>query len=335
MVNKHLVAGIALVSLSLGTAVAVASPMAAADTRGAGVAVTAKAAPSVVTKVIKGTKATGVYMPESHGYHLEMPALKGVSAKVKKAFTKRINALVASELKNYARGALWDYEFQKSYYDYQYQPPGVPADPQKMTEQQYYTYCQTGFKDLKGWFTGAVYQGRYASVVLTFSGINAPCEGLGGMWVEYRTNRSVTIDTQTGKLMDLADFTSNSAGKVNAALKKWYQAERRGDDFCPKGSDAKPPSRSHLEDPWKVCDHAGNVVFPLPKVTKKLSVCDRPGNVMTINFLQQRRCYFDIDTLKTGLVAWQVRNAGLRLTFPGGDAPRYILLPWSQIPRSI
>jgi hypothetical protein len=119
--------------------------------------------------------------------------------------------------------------------------------------------------------------------------------------VGYQTDRSVTIDTKTGKFMKLKDFTSNTGGKVTAAVKTWYAKE----------------SHDNLSK--------------APAVAKNMKVCDRPGNVITLDNTQ---CFTD-PYMKSGLVAWQARGDGLRLTFPAGEGPRYALLPWSAIPQKL
>ncbi|MDR1152731.1 MAG: hypothetical protein LBK72_09715 [Bifidobacteriaceae bacterium] len=276
------------------------------------VAAAKQAGPSVATRVVKGTKKTDRYMPASYRYSLKLPTLKGVTAKVAKAFEKRIDALVASELRYYAKGAWTETGFRAQLTTWQEQ--SAAAGGPIMSEAEYTAFCRGNFTNLKGKYTSSVYAGRYASVVLTFTGQNASCVQLGGMWGGYQTERSVTIDTRTGKLMELMDFTSNRNGQVNAALKTWYAKTCHNDANCPK---------SNLGD-----------TFPLPQASKGLDVCDRTGNVGT-DAVRQEPCFvsLDPDHTKTGLLAWQVRDSGLRLTVPAHNGPRYVLLPWKQIPR--
>jgi hypothetical protein len=166
---------------------------------------------------------------------------------------------------------------------------------------EYMEFCQEGFRPLRGSFDSAVYKGRYASVVMTFSGQNAPCQSVGGLWVGYQTDRSVTIDTKTNKFKSLSDFTSNAEGDVTAGVKAWYA--KQSHEFLSKR----------------------------PTVTKSLKVCDRPGNVITVS-TAQKPCYAT-PAVKSGPVAWLVRDKGLRLTFPAGEGPRNAAVKWADIPR--
>jgi hypothetical protein len=310
--KKNWMAATALVGLTLGLG-AVAGPAGASEPVAAGpvAAAARQAGLSVTSRVVKGTKKTGRYMPASYKYSLKVPTLKGVSAKVAKAFDKRIDALVAAELRYYAKGAWYETRFRASLATWQEQ---VAEGDHVMSEAEYAAFCRGNFKPLKGKYTAAVYEGRYASVVLTFTGQNASCVQLGGMWGGYYTERSVTIDTRTGKLMELMDFTSNRDGKVNAALKDWYAKTCHNDAKCPK---------SALGD-----------VFPLPQAPKGLDVCDRSGNVGT-DATGQEPCFVSRDLYHqvTWPVAWQVRDAGVRLTFRAGDGLRHVVLPWKQLPR--
>jgi hypothetical protein len=56
-------------------------------------------------------------------------------------------------------------------------------------DDEWQKWCQQNFADLAGSFASSVYRERYASVVITFSGLNVPCVGLGGLWVGYQTDR--------------------------------------------------------------------------------------------------------------------------------------------------
>ncbi|MDR1151801.1 MAG: hypothetical protein LBK72_04880, partial [Bifidobacteriaceae bacterium] len=168
--------------------------------------------PSVGTRVIRGSKSTVRYVPAAFKYNLKVPTLQGVAGKVKKAFDKRVDALIAAELTFYAKTALTQSEFEANR---KQEAPATPA-------HQWLDWCSTNFRDLTGKYTSSLYQGRYASAVITFSGVNAPCVPIGGLWVGYQTDRSVTMDTKTGALKSLTDFTSNTGGKVSAAVKVWY-----------------------------------------------------------------------------------------------------------------
>jgi hypothetical protein len=318
--KKNWLPATALVCLTLGLG-AVAQPAgASAPTAPAGpaapaasAAVAAKqAGPSVTTRVVKGTKKTGRYMPASYRYSLKVPKLNGVSATVAKAFDKRINALIASELSYYAKGAWYETYFRATLATWQ--EGATQAGDTPISEPDFVAFCRGNFTSLKGKYTSAIYEGRYASVVLAFSGQNAACLQLGGMWGGYFTERSVTIDLRTGKLMELMDFTSNRDGQVNAALKDWYAKTCHNSANCPK---------SFLGD-----------VFPLPKAPIGLDVCDRPGNLHS-DAREQEGCFVSRDSYypETGIIAWQVRDSGLRLTFLAGNGPRYVLLPWKEIPR--
>jgi hypothetical protein len=245
-------------------------------------------APSAKTRTLKGSKETGHYLPESYAYSLKVPTLTGVSSKTRKAFDKKIDALVSSELDYYARGAL-----SKAEFDSLAQEAGGSLSVDS---------CMDTFKSLTGRFSASVYSARYVSVVITFEGLNAPCGQLGGMWVGYQTSRSLTIDARTGRSMKITDFTSNTTGQVSAALRSWYAEVG--------------------QENWK-----GG-----PRVGKKLKVCDRPGNVITVSGRGQRACFPDPYT-KSGLVAWRVDGKGLRLMFPAGDGPRNVLIPWAKVPR--
>jgi hypothetical protein len=240
--------------------------------------------------VIRGTKSTGRFVPAAFKYNLKVPTLQGVSVRVKKAFDKRVDALVAAELAFYAKAALTQDEFDANRSQ---EAPTTPVD-------QWLGWCQKNFRDLSGRFTSSLYQGRYASVVVTFSGVNAPCVALGGLWVGYQTDRSVTIDTKTGAFKSLRDFTSNTGDKVSAAVEAWYAKE----------------------------SHA--FLTKRPAVGKALKVCDRPGNVITVS-PGQAPCFPQPST-GSGLVSWMVQDKGLRLTFPAGEGPRYVTVKWSKIP---
>jgi hypothetical protein len=121
------------------------------------------------------------------------------------------------------------------------------------------------------------------------------------MWTGYQTDRSVTIDTKTGAFKSLTDFTSNTKGKVTAAIKSWYAKESH--EFLTKR----------------------------PTITKNLRVCDRPGNVITVS-PAQKSCYLQ-PLKKTGPVAWLVQDKGVRLAFPAGEGLRYATLKWTQVPE--
>jgi hypothetical protein len=316
--KKNWLAATALVCLSFGLGVAAQPAGASAPAASGGPALTAtQAGVAVTTRVVKGTKKTGRYMPKSYRYSLKVPTLTGVTARVKKAFDARIDAVVTSELRYYAKGAWTETRVGASLAEIRSQAieTGTP-EQELLSEADYFAFCRGNFTSLKAKYTSAIYKGRYASVALTFSGQNAACVQLGGMWTGYQSDRSVTIDTQTGALMDLLDFTSNKDGKVNAALKEWYAKTCHNDANCPK---------SNLGD-----------VFPLPQVSKGLDVCDRPGNFNT-DALSQEACFRGRDQYypEVGALAWQVRDSGLRLTFRAGNGPRYVLLPWKQIPNLI
>jgi hypothetical protein len=251
-----------------------------------------QAAPSVAARVLKGNKSTGRYVPQVFNYNFKLPTLQGVPAKAKRAFDKRVDSLVAEELAFYATGALTQEQFNQDLAQ-----NGGP----NQTASSWRSWCQEGFKDLTGKFSSSVYKGRYASVVITFTGLNAPCVALGGMWNGYETERSVTIDTKTGKFKTLSDFTSNKGGEVTAAMKAWHSKHRS----------------ESLENP--------------PKVTKNLKVCDRPANLIT-DSPTQKSCYKQ-PSKKTGPVGWQVKDSGLQLNFPTGGGPGSATLKWSRIPQ--
>jgi hypothetical protein len=137
--------------------------------------------------------------------------------------------------------------------------------------------------------------------VITFSGLNVPCVGLGGLWVGYQTDRSLTIDTKTGTFKSLRDFTANTEGKVAVAVKTWYSKESH--EFFTKR----------------------------PTVAKSLGVCDRPGNVHTES-PTQKSCYPQ-PSKRSGLVAWLVQDKGLKLTFIANSGTRYATLEWTRIPQ--
>jgi hypothetical protein len=243
-------------------------------------------------RVVRGSKSTGRYVPKTFKYNLKVPTLQGVTAKVKKAFDKQIDTVIAAELAYYAKAALTQGEFNAS---------AKSPEAATLSTDKWLDWCHENFKDLAGKFASSVYQGRYASVVITFSGLNAPCVGLGGLWVGYQTDRSVTIDTKTGALKSVTDFTSNTGGKVTAAVKSWYGKQ------------------SH--ESWA----------KRPTVTKRLKICDRPGNVITVS-PTQKACYTQ-PSAKSGPVAWLVQDKGLALTFPAGEGPRTATLKWSLIPE--
>ncbi|MDR0432900.1 MAG: hypothetical protein LBH48_06300 [Bifidobacteriaceae bacterium] len=250
---------------------------------------------SVGQRVVKGVKSTGRYVPNSFQYNVTVPTLRGATAKAQRVFNRRIDALVDAELEFYAKGALTQDQFTTT----KAKQAGGPETP----VDEWLVWCHENFWDLTGKFTSAVYKERYASVVLTFSGLNAPCVGLGGMWPEYRSDRSVTIDTKTGRLKSLADFTSNAGGKVTDAVKAWYAGQSH--EFLTRS----------------------------PVVAKNLRVCDRPGNVVTVS-PTQAPCYRQAYK-NSGPVAWLVRDKGLRLTFPAGEGPRHATLKWSRIPKRL
>jgi hypothetical protein len=249
------------------------------------------AALSVGTRVVKGTKSTGRDVPKTFKYTVKVPTLQGADAKAKKAFDKKIDSLVAAELTYYAKAALTEDQ-------------AIAIKTQwgsDMSAAKWLEFCHENFKDLTGKFTSSVYRGQYASVVVTFSGIDAPCVGLGGLWVEYRTDRSVTIDTKTGTFKSLTDFTSNTSGEVTAGVKAWYAKESH--EFWAKR----------------------------PTVTKTLKVCDRPGNVITLS-TAHKACYPQ-PSAKSGPVAWLVQDKGLRLSFPAGEGVRHATIAWTKIPQ--
>jgi hypothetical protein len=222
---------------------------------------------------------------------VKVPTLEGVNSKIRASFDKRIDRIVASELAYYGEGAIPRQRFEAL----------VAEAGGEVSAEQYAEQCGRTFRRLTGNFSRAIYHARYVSVVVTFSGTNAACGQLGGLWVGYRSDRSVTIDTKTGKFLRLTDFTSNTSGQVSAALKDWFATESR--EF------------------WK-----GG-----PRVGSALKVCDRPGNARTVA-IDQRACFTEPYS-KSGVVAWQVRDRGLRLTFPAGDGPRHVLVPWPRVPE--
>jgi hypothetical protein len=242
-------------------------------------------------------------MPEKFGYSLKVPTLRGVTAEVKKAFDKKVESLIAAELKYYAQAALTRSEFNtrmREDRDSTLQGKLVRDVPDLYRE-----YCRENFTDLTGKFASSVYKDRYASVVVTFSGLNAPCVGVGGMWTGYQTDRSVTIDTKTGIFKSLTDFTSNTGGEVTAAVDAWYA--KQGDQFFAE-------------------DHH-------PTVAKKPRVCDRPGNVHTESQPYTSRPCYTQSVKAGGPVAWLVLDNGITLTFLAGNGPSYATLKWTKIPQ--
>jgi hypothetical protein len=295
--NVLLTLALALTALVLPTALAAPAdavqslaPLTAAPS--------AAKAPKTVTRVVRGTKATGKYFPESVKYNLKVPTLGGVTATVKKAFDTKIDSIIAAEVDYYSAVA-----FTKSEYDATKKAEGGEGQ----SAAKWLAYCTETFHDLSGKFTASVYKKRYVSVIITFDGRNAACTGLGGLWSgpPYQSDRSVTIDTKTGTFKSLSDFTSNSAGKVTAAVKTWYAGQ------------------SH------------EYLTKRPGVGKGLKVCDRPGNVNTTAPAQYQDTCYRTPSLKTGTVAWLVQKKGIRLTFPAGEGLRYATLPWSQIPQRL
>jgi hypothetical protein len=238
-------------------------------------------------------------MPEAFTYSLKIPTLKGVVARVKRAFAKEIDSLIAEELAFYTKGALSKDQLDTRMS--QDADASIRGRAVRDVPEWYLEWCHEGFTDLTAEFTSSLYRGRYASVVITFSGYNAPCYGTGGLWEGYQSDRSITIDTRTGEFKSLSDFTSNAEGKVTAAVKAWYSKQ------------------SH------------ELFEKRPTMTKKPTVCDRPGNVITISPAQSH-CY-SRPSERTGPVAWLVQDKGLRLTFPAGEGPRYATLKWSRIPQ--
>ncbi|MDR1427867.1 MAG: hypothetical protein LBJ08_08960 [Bifidobacteriaceae bacterium] len=166
----------------------------------------------MVARVATGNKSTGRYVPGTFKYKLTVPTLRGAKAEVKRAFDKKMDALVAAELKSYAKGALTQDQFNTA------KAHGAGA----LSGDDYLEFCEGSFEGLVGKFTSSVYKGRCASIVLTFLGQNAACSQLGGLWIGYQTDRSVTIDTKTGAFRSVTDFTSNADGKVTAAVRAWY-----------------------------------------------------------------------------------------------------------------
>jgi hypothetical protein len=251
--------------------------------------------PAIVTKVVEGRHKTKHYFPKSFRYKLKTPTLRGVKPEVKQAFDKRINTLINAELRAYRKGAANSTEFWEEKNSF----PDMSTDKFKK-------WCaRSSFTTLRGSVQASIYRGRYASAVLTFHGANAPCIGLGGLWVEWRTMRSVTIDTITGQFMTLSDFTSNRNNQVNQALDRWY----------------KTVSHEFLKQ---------------PKLASDLTVCERPGNVMTIE--APLPCGVTNPTgaspkSKSALVAWQVRDDGVRLTLTAEDWIRQPVISWQDIAR--
>ncbi|MDR1426625.1 MAG: hypothetical protein LBJ08_02560 [Bifidobacteriaceae bacterium] len=286
------IAGVVFLGMGLGATAPLAAAADAAP-------VAAKpASVAVISRTVNATWNTGRYMPSSFKYSLRLPTLAGTSAKVKAAFDARIDALVKAELTYYSKSA-WTVQDLEAYVKEQFTMWGFSRD-------EAMSMCGQ-FQNLKGKLSAAVYEDRYASVVLTFSGQNWVCGGLGGLWVAYQTDRSVTIDAKTGKFAKLTDFTSNKGGKVSASVKTWY-----------KGT-----------VPEKISPY----YFRLPTVTERMTVCDRPGNVITVD---HKECIGEGPPnghKKPVLVAWQVRPEGLRLTFPGGARTEHALLDWDTIPR--
>jgi hypothetical protein len=257
------------------------------------------ATPSVVARAVRGSHSSGRYVPKSFTYSLKIPSLDGVATKVKKAFDRKVNALIASELTFYARGALTEAQ-----YNSHFSQDGSSTLGGKFVRDvpdEYLAWCHEGFRALTGSFDSSVYKERYASVVIKFSGFNAPCLSTGGLWVGYQTHRSLTIDVKTGKFKSLTDFTSNGAGEVTAGVKAWYAKESH--EFLSKR----------------------------PSVTKGMKVCDRPGNMITVS-TAQKPCY-STPSVKSGPVAWLVQDKGLRLTFPAGEGPRNATVKWTRIPQ--
>jgi hypothetical protein len=247
---------------------------------------------SVGTRVAKGSKSTGRFIPKAFKYNLRIPTLRGVDPGVRRAFDERIDSLIAEELAYYSRGALTKARYTSV--------KSQEAGGSTMSDGKWMEWCHENFWDLGGTFTSAIYRGRYVSVVLTFSGLNAPCASLGGMWVAYQTDRAVTVDTKTGEFKSLADFTSNATGEVTAAVRAWHSSQ--ADETLPKR----------------------------PGLGKNLKVCDRPGNMATV--FPQKSCY-PVPTEKTGLVAWSVQASGIKLVFPSGSGPRSAVIGWARIPR--
>ncbi|MDR0504261.1 MAG: hypothetical protein LBG70_00410 [Bifidobacteriaceae bacterium] len=249
-------------------------------------------APVVTTQVDKGIHKTNRYLPKSYKYDFRLPKLGGVPQQVKQKFDRKIKALVAAELRGYDYGAVSKAVFDKEF--------ALVSD--QMSAADFAKTCvKDTFKPLKGKYVASVYKGRYVSVVLTFTGLNGACTGLGGLWVEHRTSRSVTFDVVTGQFMKLSDFTSNAHKQVSEAVSRWYN------------------TKSH--ENWVT-----------PKVGADLKVCDRRGNLMSI-VSKLKSCWQGRTKVKSILLAWRVSNQGIHLTFPAGDGPRYAMIAWEQIPR--
>jgi hypothetical protein len=292
MQKRFIAAAATLLTLSLG-ATLMANPAQAVEPTAPG------QAPAVVsTTVVKGSYKTKRYVPKSFRYNLKTPTLTGVKPQVAHVFDQRVKTLIKQELRNYAKGALTKRGFKKA--------RKWDGDP-SWSDARFYKWCNSSgsFEPLKGSFDAALYQGRYVSVVLTFTGTNAACMALGGLWVEYRTTRSVTIDTVTGQLMSLTDFTNNRDNRVNVALQSWYKTVSH--EFMKKR----------------------------PSFKADLPVCERSGNVRTVT--GRKSCGFvrvgSRVTQEPALVAWQVQDDGLHLTLTAEDAPRYVTLPWNSITR--
>jgi hypothetical protein len=244
---------------------------------------------SVGSRVVRGSKSTQRYVPKTLEYELRVPTLKGATAKVRTAFERKVDQIIAAELKAYSKGALTRTEFNRM----------KNTEGKTMSRDEYLDFCQVPFERLTGRYTSSLYRGRYVSVVITFLGQNAACGQLGGMWNGYQSDRSVTLDTKTGAFKTLSDFTSNTDGRVSAAVGAWYAKE------------------SHKS------------LANRPKVSRRLLVCDRPANVHT-DSPQQKACYADPYN-KSGLVAWLLEDRGLRLTFPAANGPRYATIRWTQV----
>jgi hypothetical protein len=253
-----------------------------------------QAAPAItlVARSEAGSWATHRVTPKRFEYSLTLPRLEGVSARVAAIWDRRVAALVRRELRYYAKGALNKRQIE-----------AIAAARLRSTRAEILADCDMPFEPLTAAFTGAVYKGRYVSIVLKFTGLNAACGGVGGTWVNYQTLRSLTLDTEDGKFLGLPDVTSNANGAVSTAVRHWYVPIRGG--FMPG-------------DP--------------PQVTKRLEVCDRPGNLHTV-VEWQRACDDRRDGPANVALAWRVSDEGVHLTFSGTTGPVTALLTWGEVPE--
>jgi hypothetical protein len=243
--------------------------------------------PAIELTVIAGTERTGRYMPREYSYRFEVPELSGATEDVEAAFRKKVRGVIAQELAKYNEGAI-----TKS--DVRALAKGFRQDFDSFVK----TSC-VNFTEFQSSFRGAVYRDRYASVVLTFTGINAVCSQLSD-WAEYVSTRSITIDTQTGRFMSLSDFTSNEKRQVSKVL-----------------------------DGWK-----GNIQWGQPRkavIGKRLAVCNYAGNANTmapvVGGCNSGNLHKEIP------VSWRVTDKGLTLGYQGYASVKHVTIPWGKIPQ--